>query len=152
MKKTILITIAVAIIVGASAFYGGMKYAASGNPRNGFSPQDFQNLQNLSPEERQQRMEEMGLNNRADNFRGQTGQLGANGARPLSGEILSQTEDGFTIKLPDGSTKIVFTSDSTEITKSTTGSLSDLKTSQQIMVNGAENPDGSFTAKTIQIR
>lgn len=159
MNKLITTIIAVAVIVGGGAFYGGMKYTESKSPRGGFSRAD---LQNLSPEERQQRFQELGANvggafggdhEGGSGFRG--GRFGSGeggGSRPLTGEVISQSDDSLTIKLSDGSTKIVFVSDSTEITKSVEGSLDDFSEGEQIFVGGTENPDGSYTAQTIQLR
>ena len=166
MNKLITTIIAVAIIVGGGAFYGGMKYAESnppaGGPRGEFSRAD---LQNLSPEERQQRFQELGASVggafgdhesgafRGDHEGGSRGRFGsADGSRPISGEIISQSDGGFTIKLSNNSTKIVFVSDSTQITKSVDGTIDDLNEGEQIFVSGTENPDGSYTAQTIQLR
>jgi len=150
MAKKLLSIIIVVIVVGAAAFYGGMKYTQSRTP-GGFLQADLGNLRNLSPEERQQKLQGLGdsgaLGERA--IRGQF-DSGA-GSRSLSGEIISQSEDSLTIKLADGSTKIVFVSESTQITKSVEGNLTDLGEGEQIFVGGSENSDGSYTAKTIQI-
>jgi len=158
MNKLITTVIAVAVVVGGGAFYGGMKYTESKAPAGQFSRGDFQNL---SPEERQQRFQELGANvsgvfgdqdhEGEDSFRGGRFGSGEGGSRPLSGEILSQTEDSLTIKLSDGSTKIIFVSDSTEITKFVDGALDDLTGGGQIFVGGSENPDGSYTAQTIRL-
>ena len=156
MNKLATIVIAVAVIVGGGAFYGGMKYTESKNSRGGFSRAD---LQNRSPEERQQRFQELGANisgafggdhEGGSGFRGRFGS-GADGSRPLTGEIISQSDSSFTIKLSDNSTKIVFVNDSTQITKSVNGTLDDLNEGEQIFVIGDENPDGSYTAQTIQL-
>jgi len=150
MKKLLPIIIITVLVVGGGAFYGGMKYTESKSPQGGFARAD---LQNLSPEERQQKMQELGdsgaLEDRAGDFRGQ---FGGGGGRSLSGEIISQSEDSLTIKLADGSTKIVFVSENTQITKSVEGNLTDLGEGEQISVGGTENSDGSYTAASIQIR
>ena len=153
INKLLSIIVVVAVLVGGGAFYGGMKYVESKNPRSGFSQAD---LQNLSSEERQQRFRGFGANIggafNQDHEGGFLGRFGSeDGSRPLSGEIISQSEGSFTIKLSDGSTKIVFVNDSTQITKSVDGTLSDLTTGEQIFVGGTENPDGSYTAQTIQL-
>ena len=157
MNKLITTIVAVAVIVGGGAFYGGMKYTESKSSQGGFSQADFQNL---SPEERQQRFQGLEANvsgvfggdHEGDiGFRGGRFGFGADGSRPLTGEIISQGDDSLTIKLSDGSTKIVFVSDSTQITKSVDGVLNDLATGEQIFIAGDENPDGSYTAKTIQL-
>ena len=161
MNKLLPITILVAVVVGGIAFYSGTKYSegnstASIGGRAGFSQEDFRNL---SPEERQQRFQEFGANGSGafsrdheggSGFRGRFG-TGSDGSRPLIGEIISQGDGSLTIKLSDGSTKIVFVNDSTQITKSVDGTVDDLDEGEQIFVSGDENPDGSYTAKTIQL-
>jgi hypothetical protein len=128
MKKIILFVI-VLIIVGAGAFFGGMKYQ-----QNKISSQRT-SFQNLSPEQRQQ-------------FSQKAGRMGANF---LSGEVINKDEKSLTLKLPDGSTKIVFFSGSTQISKATEGTMDDIEIGKQIMVSGDQNSDGSLTAKTIQL-
>ena len=145
--KLIVIVIATAVVVGGGAFFGGMKYAESKSPRR-LSQGDFQHLQNLSPEERQQRFQELGAN--AGGFRGRMG--GQAGGGFTSGEIISKDDKSVTIKLRDGGSKIVFLSDSTEITRFAEGTLSDLAVGKNISVNGTANSDGSVTAQSIQLR
>jgi hypothetical protein len=128
MKKIILFVI-VLIIVGAGAFFGGMKYQ-----QNKISSQRT-SFQNLSPEQRQQ-------------FVQRAGRAGANF---LSGEVISKDEKSLTLKLLDGSTKIVFFSGSTQISKATEGTVDDIEIGKQIFVSGDQNSDGSYTAKTIQL-
>lgn len=53
--------------------------------------------------------------------------------------------------MPDGSSKIVFISESTAINKSTAGTKADLTTGEQITVFGTQNQDGSVTARNISI-
>lgn len=147
MKKLVPIIIAI-IMVGSGAFYGGMKYAESNRSgRGGLSQADFQNLQNLSPEERQQRLQELGAN--IGGFRARTG--GQQGGGFANGEIIAKDDETVTIKLHDGGSKIVFFSESTKLTKTTEGSLSNLEIGKTVLVSGKPNPDGSFTAETIQI-
>src|SRR3989344_3165715 len=151
MNKLIAIVIAVAVVVGGGAFFGGMKYAESKSLRGRVSQADFQNLQNLSPEERQQRLQELGANAGAG-FRGGAGGGQRGGGGLTAGEIIAKDDKSITVKLSDGGSKIVFLSDSTEITKSAAGALSDLEIGKNISVNGAANLDGSVTAQTIQLR
>jgi hypothetical protein len=129
MKKIILFII-VLIIVGTSAFWGGMKYQQN----KVFSQRP--SFQNLSPEQRQQFISQ------------RAGRMGANF---LSGEVMSKDEKSLTLKLPNGSTKIVFFSGSTQISKATEGNIDDIEIGKQIVVSGEQNPDGSYTAKTIQL-
>ncbi|MFH1990450.1 MAG: hypothetical protein ABIJ19_01165 [Patescibacteria group bacterium] len=134
MNKLITIVIAVAVVVGGGAFYGGMKYAQSKAPQGRLSQADFQNLQNLSGGFRE----------------GRTG--GQAGGGFTSGEIIAKDDKSVTVKLQDGGSKIVFLSDSTEITKSASGNINDLEIGKGISVNGTTNSDGSVTAQTIQLR
>ncbi len=149
MKKKFLISAIVAVLaVGGVSFYGGMKYGEGKT-----SPGNFQNM---SAEQRQQMFQQVAGTNggQARAFRGGTdGTAGANfgGARPVSGEIISQSDGNITIKLADGSTRIVFIGDSTKITKSTEGAPDDLKAGEEVFVSGTQNPDGSYTANTIQL-
>lgn len=144
MAKKILPIIIVIIIVGGGAFYGGMKYSQS-KATNNLSPTGLQNLRNLSPEERQQRFQQMGADI-GSAFRG-----GQAGEGFVNGEIIAKDEQSITVKLRDGGSKIIFYSDSIEVGKFTNGSSSDLEIGETITVNGTANSDGSITAKTIQI-
>ena len=151
MNKLIAIVIATAVVVGGGAFFGGMKYAESQSPRGRVSQADFQNLQNLSPEERQQRLQELGANAGAG-FRGGAGGGQRSGGGFTAGEIISKDDKSITVKLSDGGSKIVFLSDSTTVSKTTDGTKNDLEIGKQVTVNGSTNSDGSVTAQTIQLR
>ena len=151
MNKLITIVIATAVVVGGGAFFGGMKYAESKSLRGRVSQADFQNLQNLSPEERQQRLQELGANAGAG-FRGGAGGGQRGGGGLTAGEIIAKDDKSITVKLSDGGSKIVFLSDSTTISKMTDGTKSDLEIGKQVTVNGSANSDGSVTAQNIQLR
>ena len=85
-------------------------------------------------------------------FGGRVGGLAQNqGFRPVAGEIVSQDDKSITVKLIDGSSKIVLLSDTTEINKASESSKADLKTGEKVMVFGTTNPDGSVTAKIVQL-
>ncbi|MCX7881554.1 MAG: hypothetical protein N2482_03560 [Patescibacteria group bacterium] len=73
------------------------------------------------------------------------------GTRPVSGEIIKKSEDSLTVKLRDGSTKIILLTESTNISKSTRGRIDDLKEKETVFVVGQQNSDGSITAENIQI-
>jgi hypothetical protein len=136
MKKIIPILVVILLVVGGGVFYGGMKYGESkGGPGN-FSRQNFQNL---SEEERQQISQ------------GKAGEMGMGTNSGLSGEVIAKDEQSLTLKAQDGSSKIVFFSDSTTISKMTEGSINNIEIGKQIMVGGEQNSDGSYTAKTIQL-
>ncbi|MCL4417531.1 MAG: DUF5666 domain-containing protein [Actinobacteria bacterium] len=127
MKKIPVLTIVLLIIVGGGAFFGGMKYQQT--KRSSFSQQagTFQ----------RQGRNIMG-GNRA-------------GFRPVSGEVISSDDKSITVKLQDGSTKIVLLSDKTQINRAETINKSELKNGEKVAVFGAENSDGSITAQNIQL-
>jgi len=145
MKKTILFLI-IALFIGVGSFYGGTKYGQ----KNNSSKNKIPNFQNMSAEERQQAFQQF----RGDNTQGgrRIGGGGQNRGAFLSGEIISKDDKSVTIKLRDGGSKIVFFSDSTAIGKTTDGTIADLETGKQAIINGKDNPDGSITAESIQIR
>ncbi len=124
MKSTILVMVAMVILGGAGGFFAGMKYQESKSPAGRFGT--FQGNRN-----------------------GQFGQRG--GFRPVNGEIISSDDKSITVKLTDGSSKIILLTDNTSINKSTTATKGDLKTGEHVAVFGTENSDGSVTAGNIQL-
>lgn len=139
MRKLLLVAVAVAVLVGSGAFYGGMKYAQA--RRGG-------NFANLTPEQRQQFTANAGAG-----FRGGAGQgRGGTGMGFISGEIISKDDKSITIKMRDGGSKIVFYSDSTGVEKFVDGTASDLEIGKSVSANGITNQDGSITAQSIQLR
>lgn len=128
--------IIIMLIVGAGAFYGGMRYESGKRP-------NASAFRNLSASDRQQ-------------FGANAGARFGAGSQPdgnsAAGEIISRDDQSMTIKLRDGGSKIIFYSDATEVGKFTTGSKEDLEIGKTAMVNGKANQDGSLTAQSIQIR
>lgn len=142
MDKKIIIAVCVtAVFAGGGAFYGGMQYAQS-KPSARSAQGSFQDLRNLSPEERQARLQQMG-----DIQRGSR----ANGDVP-TGEIIAKDDTSITMKLRNGGSKIVFFSDATEVVKSATGIKDDLLVGVTVTAIGTQNQDGSISARSIQIR
>jgi uncharacterized protein YneF (UPF0154 family) len=135
MKKNLILILIVLIIVGAGGFFGGMKYGQS------------QALKNLTPE----KMREIFQQGGGQLFTQNRGQRQRTGQNFVLGQVISKDEKSLTIKLADGSTKIVFFSQSTQISKATEGSIEDIEIGKEVSVSGTQNEDGSLTAKTIQI-
>ena len=151
-NKVITVTILIVVVVGAGAFYGGLKYSGNKSLGDGLSPTDWQGFSDISSEERKQRFQEFGSgDHQPGDSRGRFN-LNDDGERPLNGEIVSQGDGSLVLKLNNDSTKIIFITEDTEITLSVKGVLTDLTAGLQIMISGVENPDGSYTAKVIQVR
>lgn len=130
MKNTIIIFVIIAVIVGGGAFYGGRQY---GKGRAASS----------ASQARQQRSDGQGGQfNRADRAR----------VNFINGNIITHDDKSITVKLTNGGSKIIFLSNSTQISKFTAGGPSDLIVGQTVSVNGTTNSDGSLSAQMIQLR
>lgn len=126
MKNNIIIFVIIALLIGGVAgFVGGIIY---------------QKNQKITP---------TALQGRNGQFFQRIG--GTNGARPIDGKIISADDKSITVKLNDGSTKIVLISSSTAINKADKASVSDLKEGETIAAFGTTNSDGSMTATNIQL-
>ncbi|MFA6547865.1 MAG: hypothetical protein WCT11_02890 [Candidatus Magasanikbacteria bacterium] len=78
--------------------------------------------------------------------------MGANRAGGINrGEIVSKDANTITLKLFDGGSKVLLYSPTTVVNKTIAGSLDDVKVGGSIMVTGDANPDGSITAKSLQL-
>ncbi len=147
-KKILPIILAIVIVVGASSFYGGIKY---GQSKSSTARGNGAGFANLSPAERQARAQQFGAG--IGMAIGADGQRGArSGGGFISGEILVKDDNSITVKAPDGSSKIIFYSTSTSIANFVSAGVGDLVTGKTVMVNGTANQDGSITAQSIQLR
>ena len=89
-NKNTIIAIIIVLIVGAAGFFAGIKYQQS---------KTFSRFSDTIRGERGQFMPRFGnQNGNGGNF------------QPLNGEIISSDGNSITVKLPDGSSKIVFLS------------------------------------------
>lgn len=140
-QQSYLKIVVVAVIVGVLAFGAGMKwqqkktgtFLAGGNfAAGGFAGRTG------------------GPGGMMMNGQARTG--GARGGfRPVAGEIISQDDKSITVKLADGSSKIVLVADTTSINKADKATKTDLMIGKQVAVFGSENSDGSVTASSIQL-
>jgi len=73
------------------------------------------------------------------------------GFRPNSGEIISADANSITIKLQDGSSKIILLTSKTTINKATTATISELVAGERVTIIGQDNTDGSISAQSIQL-
>lgn len=131
-NNQIFLVFALLVVVGGGAFYGGMKYqqgkistASGGTFANGTR----------------------GVG------RGGAGMVGnrAGGFRPVNGDIISADSTSITVKLPDGSSRIVLITDKTVINKANVAAQTDLVAGEKVAVFGSTNTDGSVTAQSIQL-
>lgn len=129
-NRNLIITIVFLILIGAGSFFAGMKYQ--------------QSKQNLPGQYFAGRN---GVNGQRSGVANRNG----NGFRPVAGQILSIDNQSITVKLSDGSSKIIILSGNTVYNKTQTASLSDLKVGDNISVFGTTNADGSVTAQNVQI-
>lgn len=116
---------ATAVISAIIFFYGGMKY---GEQNAAGARQQFQQM------------------------RGQRSGGFQAGGGFVTGQVLSKDAQSMTIKLRDGSSRIVLYSGSTSVNKPVPGSMNDISPGTEVMVGGTQNSDGSVTAQTIQLR
>jgi hypothetical protein len=131
MQKKIIGAVLFVVIVAGGAFYAGTVYGKGGGRSMG----------------------QFGPTNVAFNGNGQfRGGTGARGSGLTAGDIISKDASGVTIKMQDGSTKIIVLAPSTTITKSAAGTLEDLTVGTSVAITGTTNSDSSVTAQMVQIR
>jgi len=129
MKPVVVLLIAVG--VGALSFYGGIQY--------------------------QKGQVTTGRNYSIGQGTGRTGQSGTAGTRrmgsgqPVSGEILSMDDTSLTVKLIDGSSRIVLINSKTIFNKTATVEKTELKVGEKVGVFGTTNTDGSVSAQNVQL-
>jgi hypothetical protein len=129
-KNSVIIMVVVAVLVGGAAFYGGMQF------------------------QKTQRGVAFGANGmRRFGAQGGIGAGGSGGigSRAVRGEVLSNDGKTVTVKLADGSTKLILVSSTTVITEATKASDSALIQGKQVMVFGTDNADGSVSAQNVSI-
>lgn len=131
-KILIPVIILLAVVLGVGGFFAGMQYQKSKRP----SARDLQGMR-----------EQFRSGERPQGF----GERLQGQGRPISGEIIDSDEKGVTVKLPDGSSRIIFVGDSVQINKLAPGTKEDLTKGTQVFVIGSENPDGSITANSVQV-
>ena len=130
-NQQIIIPIVVAIVVGAAAFFGGMQYQKSQSPQAQFADRG-------------------GFGGRGGFPRG-SGAPGGNRGGAVVGQILSAGNGTLTVKLQDGSSKIVVLPGNVSINKMAPAAQTDLMTGTNVAIFGTTNSDGSVTAQSVQL-
>ena len=131
-KNNPITTIVVAVVVALLSFFAGTKYQQS-------------KLTSLRANFTGQRDGQFVRGGNIAN-----GQA-AGGFRPVNGTILSIDDKSLTVKLADGSSKIIILTDTTQINKATDANLQDLTVGESVNLFGPQNDDGTITAQTIQV-
>lgn len=121
-NNLIIIFVVVLIIGVGAAFFGGMKYQESKTPGRP-----------------------------AGQNQGQFRQRNVTNGTAVNGDVLNTDAKSLTVKLPDGSSKIVLFNDKTTVSQSFASATSDIKTGERVAIFGTANSDGSVTAQNIQI-
>lgn len=125
-------TVLVAIVFGAVGFYGGTLYQKNQTASNS-------NFGNFAG----------GAGGRLTGGSGAFGRRGGMGQ--TIGTVLTQDANSMTVKLADGSSKIVLLSSTTIYEKSVQASSSDLKLGDRVAVFGTPNTDGSINATNVSL-
>jgi hypothetical protein len=129
MKNNMALIVLIVILVAGGAFYGGMQYQKNQRGAGGFNRQ----------------------------FGAAAGGSGVFGVRnggvnrPVYGDIIQSDANSITVKMQDGSTRIILVSSTTSINKAAEATSADLKVGEKVSVFGAANNDGSMTAQNIQL-
>jgi len=130
-NNTVMIVI-IALIVAGAAFFGGMKYQTMQTPMPTFG-------------------QGMGRAPGASGTGRFAGGATGGGARPIVGEIVDITDKSMTVKLMDGSSKIVNLVSATTYSETATASATSLKKGTRVATFGTANSDGSVNAQNVQI-
>lgn len=135
-SKNILIAVLGAILIGGAGFFGGIIYQKSVTSK---TPLSGRFGGNTMP--------------RVAGDRSGAGvqRAGGMGFRPVVGEIISKDDKSITVKLQDGSSKIVVLSETTQINKAEKVDAASLAVGGTVRVLGSVNADGSVTAQDIQL-
>jgi len=138
MNKNVAVTVALVLVVGVGGVFGGMTFQKSQTQSTG--------------------MGQFGGPGGGPGFGGPGGYGGMrNGmnrqgmGRPVSGKIIEKDDNSITVKMDDGSTKIVMVPSSSTVNKASKATKEDLKVGENVMVMGTTNSDGSVSATNINL-
>jgi hypothetical protein len=134
-----LVTIVLVAVVGGAAFFGGIKYQQNKIPAMGQG--QFATGENP--------FSGRGRNQTAETQVGVGQKRMGNGQ--VAGEITSVADNSITVKMIDGSSKIVILGDSIAVSKSTEAQKDELKVGVKVSVFGTPNTDGSVTGQSIEL-
>ncbi len=136
-NQTIILVASIILSLGVG-YFAGTKYKSN-------NKQEFVNQFN------QRNRDQFGGSRQSTGAMGQKSAGMPGGFRPVIGEIIASDGKTVTVKLNDGSTKLVLIGSSTTISTAQVTDISSLKTGEKVSVFGTQNPDGSTTAQNIQL-
>ena len=136
INKTVVFAIVIAVVFAAAGFFGGTLYQKSQTVRPG------RNFGGIAG----------GIGNSESQAANAMRRSGGLQGGFTSGDIVAKDNNSITLKLRDGSTRIIFYSSSTQISKQASGTVDDLAVGSSVMVTGTANSDGSVNAQNISLR
>jgi len=141
MKNTYIMFVIALVVVGGGAFYSGMQYQSSKDAASLTAGGSAQGGAAAAG----------GAARRAGAAGARGGAAGAN-AGFVTGSVLSTDNQGLTVQMRDGSSKVVFVTPTTKVEKTVDGAIGDIAAQANVSITGSANADGSVTATVIQIR
>ncbi len=142
IKKNPTLALSIVAIVSALlGFFGGMKYQQTKVPTYA------RNRQNTTQGE----MQNNNGNKQTGTMKNNRNGTGAGFGGMQIGTVSSIDDTSVTVKLQDGSSKIVILSGTTNYKTTIAASKSDLKIGDTVAVSGSTNTDGSVSAESIQL-
>lgn len=118
-----------AVVVGAGGFVAGTKYQQS----------------------QTQRRFTQGNSEVRGNLPSRGANVGGSGRGMTVGEVSAKENNNLTLKMADGSSKIVILADSTTYQTCAEAKLENIEVGSKVAVNGATGNDGTITANNIEI-
>jgi len=96
--------------------------------------------------------EKRSIARRTFQFRGRENQpMTRDRTKIINGEVVSIDDKSITIKMADGSSKIILLTDKTIVNKAEITNIADLTLGEKVMIFGTDNSDGSISATNIQL-
>jgi hypothetical protein len=136
-NQNVFTMIILAVLFAGGGFFAGLKYQQSKMPTLGQFAGD--------------RVFSGAVGARGQAGQTATGRRGGFGGGQTLGEVVSKDNSSLTVKMVDGSSKIVILNDKTVYNKAEAGSVNDIVVGTKVGVFGIANTDGSVTAQNIQI-
>ncbi len=145
MKKIIPIFIVVFVVGCAGSFFAGLKVGQNqkGVLGKGFDPSNMPFPGNSSSQERMKQMQTRGMTDPR--------MMNRTGGAMVNGEVVSKDDKSMTVKTATGSSKIIFYSQSTKISRMADIKVDEVSVGQSVFASGSPSQDGSLMASSIQL-